>query len=46
MLNIQPTLTSDRFGDDFLEKGYLDLIEEGCDPKSSKCTTYVIKGSN
>jgi len=42
ILNIKPTLTSDRFGDDFLKNGYLDLIKEGCDPKISKCIVYVI----
>ncbi len=33
VLYIKPTLTVDRYGNDFLKNGYLDLIEEGCDPK-------------
>ena len=33
-LHIKPTLRVDRHGDDFLKKGYLDLTEEGCDPKA------------
>ena len=30
MLNIKPTLTSDRFGSAFLYNGTLDLTKEGC----------------
>lgn len=39
ILNIKPTLVSDRFGDEFLEEGFLNLIPEGCNPETGKqCT--------
>jgi len=43
ILFIKPTLTVDRYGDNFLKNGYLDLIEEGCDPKvaDQRCILYV-----
>lgn len=30
VLHIRPTLTADRFGEDFLYNGTLDLRPEGC----------------
>ena len=33
ILHIRPTLTADRFGEDFLYDGVLDLGSEGCNDK-------------
>ncbi len=37
MLYIKPTLTADRYGDDFLQSGRLDLFKEGCDSERETC---------
>ena len=43
ILFIKPTLTVDRYIEEFLKSGYLDLIEEGCDPRAAdkRCVLYI-----
>lgn len=43
VLHIRPTLTADRFGEDFLYEGTLDLWPEGCNAyaDSNGCVVYV-----
>jgi|688.fasta_scaffold601624_1 hypothetical protein len=42
VLHIRPTLTADRFGEDFLYNGTLDLWPEGCNINyNGGCVAYV-----
>lgn len=42
VLHIRPTLTADRFGQDFLYNGTLDLWPEGCNVNyNGGCVAYV-----
>ena len=42
VLHIRPTLTADRFGEDFLYNGTLDLWPEGCNVNyNGGCVTYM-----
>ena len=42
ILHMRPTLTSDRFGEDFLFNGTLDLTDDGCNINTDNgCLVYL-----